>query len=403
MNKENYYRDPNQAKASRSKGAFSKLLSDVTIELRHECDEKVAVKLVTEEVLDVTHQWLNEENDKRIAQKLTKELEINDKKMKQKEIEDNEKEALNLAIQERKRLQQEQQMKQEIEAKDENFAKRTIQEEKETYEKLGELCANDINYAKELYNQLQDEILAEELYKQEQAEYSKKQAELDRLREADEKLAQKEQELFDKEYKNLKLSQIENDFEFARNEQTALKVNEAQSKTKQEVDDAKLSLNLTIKSIREDHRRHKRLQSLQIFNKLTTVQSIKEQWETAEADIEDVANGICITILLPNLLDLKIRRTGPQKIEFDAKRMRSINEDNTNENNSTYCAEFIIEGHKVNISQKDLSYEYSSEVGIVFIYIDNVRLQNEDEDFKAESKNSLINKISKKFSRLFFK
>ena len=182
-----------------------------------------------------------------------------------------------------------------------------------------------------------------------------------------------------------------------------MKVNEAQSKTKQEVDDAKLSLNLTIKSIREDHRRHKRLQSLQIFNKLTTVQAIKEQWETAEADIEDVANGICITILLPNLLDLKIRRTGPQKIEFDAKRMRSINEDNTNENNSTYCAEFIIEGHKVNISQKDLSYEYSSEVGIVFIYIDNVRLQNEDEDFKAESKNSLINKISNKFSRLFFK
>jgi hypothetical protein len=403
MNKENYYREPNQAKASRSKGAFSKLLSDVTIELRHECDEKVAVKLVTEEVLDVTHQWLNEENDKRIAQKLTKELEINDKKMKQKEIEDNEKEALNLAIHERKRLQQEQQMKQEIEAKDKDFAKRTIQEEKETYEKLGELCANDINYAKELYNQLQDEILAEELYKQEQAEYSKKQAELDCLREADEKLAQKEQELFDKEYKNLKVSQIENDFEFARNEQTALKVNEAQSKTKQEVDDAKLSLNLTIKSIREDHRRHKRLQSLQIFNKLTTVQAIKEQWETAEADIEDVANGICITILLPNLLDLKIRRTGPQKIEFDAKRMRSINEDNTNENNSTYCAEFIIEGHKVNISQKDLSYEYSSEVGIVFIYIDNVRLQNEDEDFKAESKNSLINKISNKFSRLFFK
>lgn len=404
MNKENQSRDPNQAKASRSKGSFHKLLTDVTIELQHECDEKVAVKLVTEEVLDVTHQWLNEENDKRIAQKLAKDLEINDKKMKQKEIEDNEKEALHLAIQERKRLQQEQQIKKEIESKDENFAKKAVQEEKDSYETLNKLCSNDVNYAKELYNQLQDEILAEELYNQEKAEYLKKQVELDRLRESDEKLAQKEQALFDKEYKNLRSSQIENDFELARSEQTALKVSEAQSKTRQEREDAKLSLNMTIKSIREDHRKQKRLQSLPIFNKLTTIQAIKEQWENAEADIEDIANGICITILLPNLLDLKIRRTGSQKIEFDAKRMRSINEDSINENNSTYCAEFIIEGHKVNISQKDLSYEYSSEVGIVFIYIDNVRLQNEDEDdVKSESKNSFINKMTNKFSRLFFK
>jgi hypothetical protein len=48
--------------------------------------------------------------------------------------------------------------------------------------------------------------------------------------------------------------------------------------------------------------------------------------------------------------------------------------DLANEDNSQYSAEFVIDGHNVDICSNDLSFEYSSESGLLHVYIESVHL-----------------------------
>ena len=108
-----------------------------------------------------------------------------------------------------------------------------------------------------------------------------------------------------------------------------------------------------------------------------TDEAIARQWETAEAECEDVADGICMTIILPNLHGLKVVAANKNKIEIDATRMVHKGGRCANRGNSGYLAEFKIEGDSVSITNSDLSYEYCSETGLLHVYTEKVRMEGE--------------------------
>ena len=57
------------------------------------------------------------------------------------------------------------------------------------------------------------------------------------------------------------------------------------------------------------------------------------------------------------------------------------------------------------LTQKDISYDYSSENGMLHIYIESVHLESgrdSNEECKGPSSFSTLNSVKAKFSRIFF-
>ena len=99
-----------------------------------------------------------------------------------------------------------------------------------------------------------------------------------------------------------------------------------------------------------------------------------------------MAGGICMTILLPYMADIKVTIVGRRKnkVELEARRTIFAEEreaHNLDTNSSVYAAEFVIDGAE-NMSDKDVSFDYSSESGMLHIYIDNLMLNNRGCDDK---------------------
>ena len=381
-------------------GLFSSLLSDATKSIREEGDQQVAAHLQNEEAIAVTSQWIREEMDERVAAKVAKDMqeELTRERLERARVD--EKEAMNVAIEERRSMLAAAQAKRDMELSDLQTAQRTvIQDANEEYQ-LKEKCKEDVNYAKEVYECLQDEMLAEELQRQEEAEDKRRKDKLLELERADAKKAAAEQkqihDILEKEYK----SQVERDFEVARREQIALEVSESQKKIVQEKNDTILSRKMAIKSLREEHRRKKRIALLSSNkNVFASLQTIANQWEEADADVEDVAGGLCITLLLPHMMELKVRPSGKYKVVIDATRMVGRDDEYASTENASYCAEYIIEGKNVSIKQEECHHEYSSETGLLHVYIDNIHLDGALGD--AEPKKSIISNLKDNFSRLF--
>ena len=72
---------------------------------------------------------------------------------------------------------------------------------------------------------------------------------------------------------------------------------------------------------------------------------------------------------------------------------------------SVFDIDFDIEGKPVALTQKDISYDYSSENGMLHIYIESVHLEygrDSNEECKGPSSFSTLNSVKAKFSRIFF-
>lgn len=94
------------------------------------------------------------------------------------------------------------------------------------------------------------------------------------------------------------------------------------SKKKQEIEDFNYSIKFNIKTAREEHRRQKRVELVTSdkFLPCPSIQAIAKQWEDADAEVENVEGGICMTIVLPNLKKLNVKVEKKNKIEIDASR-----------------------------------------------------------------------------------
>jgi hypothetical protein len=403
----------NSSSSGSSRPKFGSLLQVVQREQREMEDLTHAMQVQTNEAFELAVAWMREEQDKQLADQLVreaKEEEEKDKQRRAQEVAKNEAQALQVALEEQRRIKAEAKMKQDIESKDIEYAKRTVlddvEEEYEMKEQLKSLCSNDEEYAKRVYEQLQDELLAEQLLRKEEEEILRKRQELEKLAEADEKLARLQQEHMDKEYQAEEKKRVEDDFAVACRKQTEFETETKQKMWRQELADYQYCKNLTINQMREQHRTKKRSQVLNsIADKFKSPEDIAIQWETADAEVEDVLNGVCMTILLPHLKDIKVRIAGKNKIEIDASRTLFIGEKNATAENSTYCADFVIEGECVNVKDESVTYEYCSQTGLLHIYIDRIQLNKEDEkgskDDKGSDKRTLLKKMTNHLSRIF--
>jgi hypothetical protein len=80
---------------------------------------------------------------------------------------------------------------------------------------------------------------------------------------------------------------------------------------------------------------------------------------------------------LPNLIKLKVQSDNKRKVVIDAHRLKNPDDKEYNRDNSLYMAEFNIRGKDVQVFQRDLTYNYYSETGLLFIYIDRVSLDDQ--------------------------
>jgi len=361
------------AARSRSKGAFGRLLSEVKREIKdevEELDEKVAVQTQCREAVALAMEWVTEDADAKMASELQSALDTEVKLAKQLEISRGESEALTVAIEERRRVVSEAERRRKLEEEDAKRAAAILDEE----EHIKKLIDHDDEYAKRVHETLQDELVAEELLREEEEFHRQERKRLDEIAEADAKHAAAEVLREMESDRIASERQMKEDFDLASAEQGSIDSDLRKHKLEQERKDAAFAHRIAVKAAREEHRRVKALELGIKTNSFPTIASVQKQWEECEAIVEDVMDGICITLVLPFVRDLKTKACGHNRVELEAYRVVGMNEKAANVENSQYAAEFIIEGSKLAILDRDISYEYASDTGLLHIYIDKVRL-----------------------------
>lgn len=312
---------------------------------------------------------------------------------------------------ERNRIRNAQKEKTQKEVDDREYAKKLILSEIDAECEFKALCDNDSNIAKDVYNKIQDELYAERLHEEElneRAIYRQKQIEME---EADEKFALLQQESLDKYATEVRIRNEQTDAEYASVQQKLLNERELLSIKKQQKEDELLARKLQVQNLRQDHRRlarekylksnHNRVLGASIT--INTIESIGKIWSEAEAIIEDVADGICITIELPYLNKLSVKATDNRTVEIEATRVffsdhnGKVRHEYNNVDYTNYAADFIIEGEGVNLDDTSLSYEYLSDTGLLHVYVDSVSLSKAEDKIKQ----SVVDLLKTSFKRLF--
>ena len=140
-----------------------------------------------------------------------------------------------------------------------------------------------------------------------------------------------------------------------------------------------------------------------------SAEELEKVWLGAEADIEDVVGGICISIYLPKMIKIKVYELDGKKVCIEAKRKKEKCDNSIEADKAEYVAEFDITGSNVTIIQSDINYEYFAGVGLLFVYIENISLSSvtdntytrfTDNKSTKTSKN-IIKSMKKGFKRIF--
>ena len=391
----------------RSKGVFGRLMNEVKREQKDETedlDQKVAVETQCREAVALAMEWVTEDADCKMARDLQSAMEMEDKLARQLEISHGESTALSVAIEERRRTVAEAERRRKVEEEDAKRAANLVEEEQQ----LNKLIEQDDEYAKRYHETMQDELVAEELARQEEERAERERLRLAAIAEADAKHAASE---VMREMESDRIAaerQEKEDFELASAEQGAIDAKRQTEQLEQERKDLALARRLSTKAAREDHRRLKALELGIKTNSFPTIASVHKQWEECEAVVEDVMDGICITLVLPFVRDLKTKACGHNRVELEAYRVVGINEHGASVENSQYAAEFIIEGSKLAIKDKDISYEYASDTGLLHIYIEKVRLdgvpiRDTDPEWRddRDRRGGILATVKNSFRRLF--
>ena len=148
-----------------------------------------------------------------------------------------------------------------------------------------------------------------------------------------------------------------------------------------------MSKKMQATSIRAEHRKTK---YVEMMNKYEDI-CIDDLWEFAEPSVEDVPNGICVSLLLPNIITISVKLTGKICITLKASRLIHENEKNTaTALNSAIDIDFDIEGIVFALTNDDISYEYDSQESMLYVYVEKVHLETLD-DINNDTKNMKTN------------
>ena len=419
-------------KSSNKRGGFGRLLSEVTNEMKDADNIQYAAHLHNEEASQIAVEWVQEACDARMAKKMAKDVETELKEEKSQELKKNEAAALKIALEERSISKQKAENKKRIEKEDADFAKKTVLDDIDETINFENLCSKDSEYALEVEKLIKDELLAEDLMAKEKANYElhlKKvneqskadeniaaaiaadlkmmEAKLDEDKiaqsKADEQTARSIQEDFKKQDQMFRLKAEEKDFQIAKKAQMESIKSDMKNKLDAERADASYARKMSMKIERERHRSTKATSLKKSGKIFRTAAQVRQQWLEAEAEIEDVCRGICITLLLPFMRDLKVSVGDSQNVEIEARRLMAPDEKvekDDEEDSSCYIAEFFIDGAKNKITDDCMSYEYASESGLLHVYVDNVHLERSMAEGSTE-KEGVLSRFKKGFSRMF--
>lgn len=375
----------------KSKGTFGSLLTDATNQIRDDGDSALAFEAQTDEACEVVMKWIREENDAKVASELAKSLDEEDEKEKSIAIASGESAAIKIAVEERKRQKMEAQSKQEQEKLDAEFAKRCVIDEENDLLEKRKVLESDEKYVQELVRSKSVDCDEKPVADAKTSSRPRKTLSDHKLDGGSSLRAESKDSGIEtaapasrdfKESKESKESKpsskdsYDEDFEFACRSQKQLRAEEIREKARQEHYDEAYSRKVAAKIARDEHERVKRLNVLSSIVSFPTHKRIAKQWLEATAEVENVLGGICITLLLPSLIKLKVRSDGQRKVTIDAHRMRQDDDKEFNRDNSQYLAEFNIRGKDVRVQDKDMYYNYFSETGLLFIYIDRVSLDS---------------------------
>jgi hypothetical protein len=170
----------------------------------------------------------------------------------------------------------------------------------------------------------------------------------------------------------------------------------------QEKDDLKMTRKIEIATMRADHRRRKYVELM----RERTGRTVQDLWRDVDPIAEDVMGGICVTLLLPDIKILSVKLSRKRTVTVEATRLPLGSESlPLNPIDSVFDTDFEIEGKPDSLTQSDISYDYSSENGILHVYIENVHLgvvgSNEKEDTKVVPKSLSLSGIKYKFTKIF--
>lgn len=332
-------------------------MKEVTNQKIEEEDAKLALNVQSEEAYKVILQWKREENDSKLAAQLEEAL-IEEKKLQESlALAKDKEEALKVAMDERRRVQQERKEREELERMDFEFAQRFFVEEGNRILAMKKLCEDDEKFVQKLYSQYN----ANNSQAKEDDIDSFEELKLDDVKHCDDE----------------KDCRTKDDFETAMKLQRELDIENSLAKTKQEISDFRLSRRLLIKTSREQHQRSQRTKALAKLPCSTSGLSSAAAgrlWEQAEAAVEDVCGGICITLLLPHIVRLRVSRCKARMVRIEASRLVEKGDKFADGYNSQFVADFNIQGKGVQLADSDLSYDYYSDIGLLHVYIENVSL-----------------------------
>lgn len=352
-------------------------MKDATNQIRSEYDTQVAIDMTVNDALGVMNQWAQENADKEAAEKLAKQLEREDKESIKNELAKGEAAALKAAIDETRRIKAEAKEREMREQRDIEYARSLHDAEEKDAKMSQKILDEDAKFARQLLeseSKRDDDCFAseEKCCDSPVAPDAKRDAKYDQKDDFDD-------EDFVREV-NAKFEQLSADEQVALREQQALQRAQYEEDCKQQSKDYLLSRRLAIKTEREAHKLRKFREMQQSFERCQRgKEAVAHLWENCDADVEDVCDAVCITLLLPNIIDLKVKvvKSG-RKVSIDAKRLVDDTDRFATAENTSYLAEFKVQGKNVQISDTSVSHDYSSDSGLLHIYIEGVSLQNNE-------------------------
>lgn len=342
-------------------------------------------------------EWVQENRDRELAKKLTEALEEEFKSQQQLDLIQSETAAMRLAIEEKRRLKAEEKARKDAEKSDEEFAKKLIEEEERLYqEERRRILDADEKLCRQL-SQSQDKN---------DDNGESKGFKCD-SRDLDEKPVRRgsfESIDYNSAYPDCK-DEYSNSNDCKKSARGSAPVSRTASSNAL-FDIAEGSNNNAMTAKLRNEFQKKKHESNRLSNILSTSklneEVISQIWESANADVDDVAGAVCLTILLPNIQNLRVSLGSSGKVvRIDAKRLIMVKNIELTEENSRYLAEFKLDGPNLKLKKEDLNYEYASETGLLHVYIENVTLDNEGGSSSKKSSMNFLTNMKNNLFRIF--
>lgn len=360
----NEVRKPGQPSSNR----FSNILQDATNQIREEWDEQYAADKQVEEAVVLVEEWVMQTKDAELARQMSAAFDKEAKAEQNLQAIRGEAAAIQIAVEERRRVKAAAEARAKQEAVDAALAQRLLEEDGKEDSKEEQVHA-DAKYAESLASCVSPA--------KEEKSRSPPRPVITResLRHGSEQLDCKEH----KEERKGAGCVDEADFELARAEQKAWAYAEECRRFRQSQQDYELSRKLAISDARAAFQRSKRMAMEACYERcLRDEGAVARLWESATAEVEDVQGAVALTLLLPNIqkLTVTLLKNG-HTLRIEALRLVLGKEVQATPVNSSFIAEFQLEGGGLRIAAADVTHSYSSESGLLHVFIEDVNIDDD--------------------------